>query len=73
MQIEKMELIELIINTKTDSILKKIRAVLEKDTLINLTKDEYKIIDERRKNHLKGATKSFSWQEVKENIQLAKK
>jgi hypothetical protein len=73
LQIEKMELIELIINTKTDSVLKKLRSVLEKDKQLNLSKAEYKIIDERRENHLKGNTKSYSWQEVKENIQLAKK
>lgn len=73
MQIEKMELIELIINTKKDSVLKKLRTVLEKSNQLNLSEDEYKIIDQRRENHLKSVSKSYSWQEVKENIQLAKK
>ncbi len=73
MQIEKMELIELIINTKTDSVLKKLRMVLEKDNQLNLTPEEYKIIDERRENHMSGKSKSFSWKQVKENIQISKK
>ena len=73
LQIEKMELIELIINEKTDSVLKKIRSVLEKNNQLNLSQEEYKIIDERRTNHISGSTKSYSWDQVKETIQLAKK
>jgi hypothetical protein len=72
MQIEKMELIELIINTKTDSVLKKLRSVLEKSNQLNLSEAEYKIIDQRRENHLKSNSKSYTWKQVKENIQLAK-
>ncbi len=72
LQLEKMELIELIINTKKDSVIKKLKMVLEKDNNLNLSIDEYKIIDERRKNHLNGNSESYSWRQVKENIQMAK-
>lgn len=71
-QIEKMELIELIINTKNDSILKKLRSVLEKDNQLTLTEQEYEIIDQRRSNHLSGKSKSYSWEQVKANIKAAK-
>jgi hypothetical protein len=73
LQLEKMELIELIINTKKDSIIKKLRKVIEKDNNLILSPEEYKIIDERRENHLNGTSNSFSWKQVKENIQFAKK
>ncbi len=72
LQLEKMELIEFIINTKKDSVIKKLKMVLEKDNNLNLSIDEYKIIDERRENHLNGNSKSYSWKQVKENIQMSK-
>lgn len=71
-QIEKMELIELIINTKNDSILKKLRSVLEKDNQLTLTEQEYEIIDQRRLNHFSGKSKSYSWEQVKANIKASK-
>ncbi len=73
LQLEKMELIELIINTKKDSIIKKLRKVIEKDNNLNISPEEYKIIDDRRENHLNETSKSYSWLQVKENIQLARK
>ena len=72
LQLEKMELIELIINTKKDSVIKKLRAIIENDNNLNLSSEEYMIIDKRRENHLNGNSKSFSWQQVKDTIQVVK-
>lgn len=73
LQLEKIELIELLLNTKKEAVLKKLRAILEKDQEINLTTEDYDIIDKRRASHLKNETKSYSWEEVKSNARLAKK
>ena len=67
LQLEKIELIELLLNTKKEAVLKKLRAILEKDQEINLTSEDYDIIDKRRELHLKNETKSFTWDEVKSN------
>ncbi|MBC5835612.1 hypothetical protein G6N05_12725 [Flavobacterium sp. F372] len=72
LQLEKIELIELLLNTKKEAVLKKLRAILEKDQEINLTTEDYDIIDKRRELHLKNETKSYSWEEVKSNARLAK-
>ena len=72
LQLEKIELIELLLNTKKEAVLKKLRAILEKDQEINLTPEDYDIIDKRRASHLNNETKSYSWDEVKSNARLAK-
>jgi hypothetical protein len=72
LQLEKIELIELLLNTKKEAVLKKLRAILEKDQEINLTPEDYDIIDKRRESHLKNETKSFSWDEVKSNARQGK-
>jgi hypothetical protein len=71
LQLEKIELIELLLNTKKESVLKKLRAILEKEHEINLTPEQYQIIDKRRESHLKSETKSYSWEQVKTNARLA--
>lgn len=53
-------------------MLKKLCAILEKDQEINLTSEDYAIIDKRRELHLKNETKSYTWEEVKSNARLAK-
>lgn len=72
LQLEKIELIELLLNTKKEAVLKKLRAILEKDQEISLTSEDYDIIDKRRELHLKNETKSYTWEEVKSNARLAK-
>lgn len=72
LQLEKIELIELLLNTKKEAVLKKLRAILEKDQEVNLTTEDYDIIDKRRALHLNNETKSYSWDEVKSNARLAK-
>ncbi len=72
LQLEKIELIELLLNTKKEDVLKKLRAILEKEQDINQTSEDYEIIDKRRSSHLNNKTKSFSWDEVKSNARLEK-
>lgn len=67
LQLTKMELIEMLLNTKKMAVLKKVKAILEAEQ-DGLTETDYKIIDERRERHLNGESKSFSWEEAKENI-----
>lgn len=68
LQATKMELIEMLINTRKATVLKKIKAILE-DEQEHLTDDDYKIINARRENHLNGLSKSYSWQEARQKIQ----
>ena len=67
LQLTKMELIEMLLNTRKEAILEKVRAILEEDQ-DQLTAEDYKIIDDRRKRHLNSESKSLSWKEVKESI-----
>ena len=61
LQLEKIELIELLLNTRKESVLKKLRAILEKEQEFSLTNEQYEIIDKRRDSHLKSTSKSYSW------------
>lgn len=67
LQLTKMELIEMLLNTRKIAVLKKVKAILEAEQE-GLTEADYKIIDARRERHLKGESKSFSWEEAKKNI-----
>lgn len=67
-QIEKMELIEMIVKTKKKSIIKKLKLVFENEPILNLTDQTYKMLDERREKHLSGESLSFAWNEVKANL-----
>ena len=68
LQAAKMELIEMLISTKKPNVLKKIKEILVAQQE-HLTVDDYKIIDDRRENHLSGQSQSYSWQEAKQKIQ----
>ena len=68
LQAAKMELIEMLISTKKPNVLKKIKEILVAQQE-HLTVDDYKIIDDRRENHLNGQSQSYSWQEAKQKIQ----
>lgn len=59
------------INTADKRLLKMMIALAEsyqndEDELI-LSPDQYEMIDKRRDAHLKGESKSFTWEEVKQN------
>lgn len=67
-QATKLELIEMLLKTEEESVLIKIKEILEKSFEDSgLTEDDYKIFDQRRNKHLSGNAKSFSWEEVKED------
>jgi len=59
------------VNTADVRLLKMMKALAETyqsdETEVSLTEDQYKLIDGRRKDHLKGKSKSYSWDEVKYN------
>ena len=57
----------MLLSTKKEAILKKIKAILEEEQE-QLTKEDYKILDARRESHLSGKSKSYTWNEVRNNI-----
>ncbi|MVO10746.1 hypothetical protein GOQ30_16360 [Flavobacterium sp. TP390] len=67
MQLAKMELIEMLLHTKKESVLKKIKAILEEEQ-DQLTEQDYQIIEARRNKHLVGESKSYSWEEVRKKL-----
>ncbi len=68
LQLTKLELIEMLLNTKRETVLKKVRALLEEEQDdFSLTEEQYKIIDKRRENYLNGEGKSLTWEQVKQN------
>jgi hypothetical protein len=67
LQLTKMELIEMLLSTRKESVLKKIKAILEEEQC-KLTEEDYKILDSRRENHLQEKSKSYTWAEVRKNI-----
>ncbi len=68
LQLAKLELIEMLLNTKREAVLKKVKMLLETEQDdFSLTEEQYKVIDKRREAYLKGEGKSFTWEQVKQN------
>jgi len=68
LQLTKLELIEMLLNTKRETVLKKVRTLLEAEQDdFSLTEEQYKVIDKRRENYLNGEGKSLTWEQVKQN------
>lgn len=63
------------INTADKRLLKMIKALAESyqkgEQEVTLTEEQYQIIDNRREAHLKGESKSFTWEQVKKNARNA--
>lgn len=59
------------INTADLRLLKMIKALAESyqndEQEIILSEEQYQLIDKRREAHLKGESKSFTWEQVKQN------
>jgi hypothetical protein len=74
-QATKLELIEMLLRTEEESVLKKIKELLETFSINDseLTEADYKILDQRREKHLSGHSSSFSWEEVKEDARKSVK
>lgn len=71
-ELTKLELIEMLLSTKKQTILDKVRAILEEEQEV-LTEKHYEIINGRRERHMKGESPSFSWEETKQRGKRAKK
>ena len=71
LQLTKLELIEMLLNTKKETVLDRVRAILEEEQG-TLTEEHYKVIDARRERHGKGESKSFSWEETKQRAKRGK-
>ena len=63
------------VNTADTKLLKMIKALAESyqndDEEPSLSEEQYNTIEKRRKSHLKGESKSFTWEEAKENARNA--
>jgi len=63
------------INSADVRLLKMIKALVESyeqdEQEVTLSKEQYKMMDKRREAHLKGESKSFTWDQVKENARNA--
>ena len=63
------------INTADIRLLKMIKALAEtyqnEEQELSLSEEQYQMVDQRREAHSKGLTKSFTWEEVKENARKA--
>ena len=67
MQLRKTELIEMLLSTREEAFLSKIKAILEEQQE-QLTESDYKILDVRRANHIQGKSKFYTWDEVRKDI-----
>lgn len=74
-QATKLELIEMLLRTKEESVLKKVKEILDGISFgdSELTEADYRIFDQRREKHLSGHSSSFSWEEVKEEARKSVK
>ncbi len=73
--IELRKTVKEYINTADVRLLKMIMALAESyesdEEELALTEEQYKMIDKRREAHLKGESKSFTWEQVKQNARNA--
>lgn len=63
------------INTADIRLLKMMKALAESyqndEQELTLSEEQYQMIDKRREAHLKGESKSFTWEQVKQNARNA--
>ncbi|MCF6295512.1 MAG: addiction module protein [Flavobacteriaceae bacterium] len=63
------------VNKADIRLLKMIKALAESyqddEQELTLSKEQYELIDKRREAHLKGESKSFTWEQVKQNARNA--
>ena len=73
--IDLRESVKEYVNTADIRLLKMIKALAESyqsdEQELTLSKEQYKLIDKRREAHLKGESKSFTWEQVKQNARNA--
>lgn len=63
------------VNTADVRLLKMMKALAETyqndEQELTLSEEQYQMIDKRREAHLKGESKSFTWEQVKQNARNA--
>ncbi|KGO92090.1 hypothetical protein [Flavobacterium subsaxonicum] len=73
-ELSKLELIEMLLHTTKETVLNKVRAILEEAQDDRMQNDAfYAMVDERREEYEHGQGESLSWEEVKQNARNAKK
>lgn len=64
------------VNKADIRLLKMIKALAESyendEQELTLSEEHYRMIDERREAHLKGESKTFTWEQVKQNARNVK-
>ena len=66
------------VNSADEQLLKLMKALAESyenhdSSTSSLSERHYEILDERRRSHLAGESKSFTWDQVKKNVRNAEK
>lgn len=71
----KLELIDMLLKIEEESVLKKVKDLLEDFSRsdYSLIEKDYAIIDQRREMHFSGGSKSYSWNEVKKEAKQSLK
>ncbi|KGO86439.1 hypothetical protein Q765_11205 [Flavobacterium rivuli WB 3.3-2 = DSM 21788] len=72
LEFSKLELIEMLLQTSKESVLSRVRAILEEEQDFVINNAFYTTLDERREEYERGEGQSFTWQEVKQNVRDAK-
>lgn len=72
-ELSKLELIEMLLHTKSEAVLQKVKAVLLEEPEDFRDEAFYAMLNERREEYLKGEGKSFTWEEIKANARKASK
>lgn len=58
---------------ESDEVLEQVKKLLEKENGFKLTEAHKKELDARKKRHLKGTSRSYTWEEVKSRARQALK
>ncbi len=73
LQAEKIELVKLLLETKKESLIKKIKMIFkeEQDASYELPESHKEELDRRLKRLEKGETKFYTWEQVEEKLKQA--
>ena len=73
LQAEKIELVKLLLETKKESLIKKIKMIFkeEQDLSYELPESHKEELDRRLKRLEKGETKFYTWEQVEQKLKQA--
>lgn len=73
LQAEKIELVKLLLETKKESLIKKIKMIFkeEQDLSYELPESHKEELDRRLKRLEKGETKFYTWEQVEQRLKQA--